>query len=720
MALHFCQLLGHIENDGNKDLFISNGYLRDHTDMDFLQYTADEVLKINKGEEHVDFQGHLAAMPPILQPNYFYQNQGEMTFANQTAAWSPGEAQVTQGAAYADFDNDGDLDMVWNNSGETATVLKNNADRLFQNNYLKVRLKGNKGNPQGIGAKVKISAGKKIYYQEQNPIRGFQTSVDPILNFGLGKEDLIESLVVEWPMGNKQVFENIKVNQTLTLEEAQASGKSNSTVEPPAYFKKLSPQTLDYVHQENLGNDLKKQFLLPYFYSRQGPGTAVGDVDGDGKEDLILGNAQGQARKLFLQKEAYNFQEKNSPAFTQDAASEDVALHLFDADADTDLDLYAVSGGYHWAPGDPGTQDCLYLNDGQGNFTKQNSLPEALKPHSCVASADVDQDGDLDLFIGGAVLPYNYPLSSPSHLLLNNGDGTFKKDSNQVFNFAGIVSSVKWINLNGDAYPDLVVAGEWMPIQFYENQKGKLTKVEASTFQASGLWNTIHAADFDQDNDLDLVVGNFGYNSQWSASPSEPLQLYYGDFDANRSVDPILCYYVGGQSYPFVSREDLTNQMPPVKRNFNYFKDYANAQITDVLSPEQLAAANKLSVENLETIYLENEGGKFVKKSLPLEAMIAPVHAIESMDVNGDGHLDIILAGNISQARVKLGKLDGNHGLILLGDGQGHFTKLPDAESGILVKGDVRNIFKLKQEDWLLGFGVNNDACQIYTLQSQN
>jgi enediyne biosynthesis protein E4 len=711
------------ENDGHTDLFISNGYLRDHTDMDFLQFTADEVVKINKGKGHVDFKGYLEAMPPILQPNYFYQNNGHLQFTNQSSHWASGKASVTQGAAYVDLDNDGDLDMVWNNSGEEATILKNNAETLFRNNYLRVQLQGHPSNPQGIGSKVKVYAGGALFFQEQNPVRGFQTAVDPILSFGLGSHSIIDSVVVIWSGGEKQVLKKVNVNQLLQVSIKNAVAKNPTLVQAAkdTHFKPLPTETLPFTHRENDYTDVKTQFLLPYFYSRQGPAVAVADVNGDELDDVFIGNATGQSPTLFLQKANTTFVEKPNKEFAADLASEDVDATFFDADGDGDMDLYVASGGYELDASDKALQDRLYFNDGQGNFTKMNlstsqggnSLPEHIFPSSCVRAADVDQDGDMDLFVGGAVLPGAYPLCAKSQLLLNDGKGKFTPQP--LPDIKGIVSDACWIDLNKDKYPELVIAAEWAPVQFFQNQKGKLSPSDQG-YGESGLWSSIHAADMDGDGDEDVVIGNLGSNSQLQTKADEPLQLYFGDFDQNNSIDPILCYYVGGKSYPFVSREDLINQLPMVKRKFTHFKDYAEAQIEQVLNPEQLSSAQLYSAETLETVYLENQNGQLIKKPLPIEAMFAPVYAITTMDVNDDGHRDLILAGNNSYARVKLGNLVGNHVTVLLGSGKGDFRPMPATSAGFSLRGDVRSLVQLKSSDkkTYLGFGMNDAPFRLF------
>ncbi len=685
------------DNDGLKDLFIANGYPRDHTDMDFLTFTANEVMQIERGKDPIDFEGYMAQMPPILLPNYFYKNNGNGRFANMAAEWGLDEPLISQSAAYVDLDNDGDLDLVTNNTADFAAVYENHSDELTDHHFLKIELAGAKGNPSGIGAKLSLYAGGKMFYQEQQPVRGFQSSVDPVLNFGLGNIAKLDSLAVVWPRGERQVLRGVAADQKLELDIKNASKKTHTQAAlTSAYFHKKN--ILDARHRESNFNDLNVQSLLPWFLSRQGPAMAIGDVDGDGREDVFLGNAKGTAGQLFLQNADGRFAELSSPVFEKDAGSEDAAAAFFDADGDGDLDLFVASGSYEFPENDPALQDRIYLNDGTGNFAEAKKiLPGAATNSTCAVPADVDGDGDMDLFVGGGYIYGKYPKSYENQLLINNGKGVFEKRPLGTGQ-AGNVTDALWADLDGDQLPELITAGEWQPIRVFGNENGALTDRTEQYFDQpmNGMWNALHAADFDGDGDVDLVAGNLGTNSQLSAKPDEPLELFYGDFDENGSVDPLLCYYVQGRSWPLASRDDLIGQLPYLKKKFLFFKEYANAQIQDILTPDQLQSNQKLQAVTLETTYFENAGGKFVKRPLPVLAQVAPVHAIQSLDVNGDGFLDLVLAGNTLQARVKLGRLDGNHGLVLLGDGKGQFRLATAAETGLKMRGAVRQIERVR------------------------
>ena len=704
------------DNDGLKDLFIANGYPKDHTNMDFLTFTANEVTKINQGKDHVDFDGYMEKMPAITLPNYFYQNKGNLKFENQAKKWGLTEPIVSQSAAYADLDNDGDLDLITNNTGDFAYIYKNNSDKVANNNYLRIQLKGRKSNAFGIGSKVKVYADEQVFFQEQQLVRGFQSSVDPILNFGLGKATKIDSVVVIWTTDERQVLTNIQPNQRIEIDIKNAKKEPFRIAKSQnPYFRKTDLITA--THHESNFSDFKIQSLLPWFYSRENATIAVGDVNGDNRADIYLGNAKGSSGQLLIQTASGNFSKGNNTVFEKSIQSEDSEALFFDANNDGKLDLYVGSGSYEFSENDANLQDRLYLNNGHGNFIQTNqNLPNIPMNTTCIASADVDLDGDLDLFVGGGYIYGKYPQSYKSQLLINNGKGVFENKPTSISTIGSVKDAI-WLDLNKNKNMELIVVSEWHAISIFEYKNNALTDVTEKYIDTNfnGLWHTIHAADFDGDGDEDLVIGNLGLNSQLSATSTEPLELFHGDFDDNGSVDPLLCYYIDGKSYPFISRDDLIGQLPHLKKNYLYFEDYANAQIQDILTKGQFKMAKKQIVTTLETIYLENNHGKFIKKDLPMNAQIAPVHAIQSFDVNNDGNLDIITGGNTLNTRVKLGRLDGNHGQILLGNGKGNFKPMPYAQSNFNINGSIRQVEKITIGHKIhLLFGINNEAFQLF------
>ena len=703
------------DNDGFKDLFITNGFVKDYTDMDFLKFTTDEQIKANEGQtQKLSVSQLIEKMPKSTVESYIFQNKGNLTFDKKNKDWGIGGKVVSSGAAYADFDNDGDMDLVVNNINEYATIYQNNTNTLSKNNYLKVKLLGDTKNASGIGSKVLIYAGGQTYMQEQMPVRGFQSSVEQILNFGIGKSAQIDSVVVIWNDDKKQVFRKVKPNQILSVKKSEAN---QVVFYQDVTNKKLFTEqqnNLSFTHTENPYNDFKSQILLPYMLSRSGPCMAKGDINNDGLEDLFVGGASGQSGELFLQQKSGQFTPKTQTIFKQDIASEDCGAAFFDADNDKDLDLYVVSGGSEFSPDDSALQDRLYLNDGKGNFSK-TQLPKETISGSCVRPADIDNDGDLDLFVGGRLIPQNYPKTPESFILINQGKGFFAKANQPIISNLGMVTDAVWVDLNVDNIKDLVVVGEWMPIKIFINKKGKLVDESATWINQpmNGLWNKILAEDMDNDGDLDLIVGNHGQNSQIRVSESQPAEITFKDFDDNGTIDPIMSYYLDGKSYPMASRDDLLEHLPMLKKKFTDYKSYADAQITDLFSSSELASSTTLKANNLQTLYLENTGKSLKIKLLPQQVQFSPVYAITTADINNDKKKDLILAGNLSTARIKFGKYDALEGIVLLGDGKGNFSYVSSDKTGLNLKGDVRSMEMVGKK---MVVGVNNEKVRVFKL----
>jgi enediyne biosynthesis protein E4 len=693
-------LFGDYDNDGKKDLFVTNGYVKDYTEMDFLKYSVDRVIR-NMHKESVDpIPEYIRKMPSSVTANYVFKNNGDGFFEKKTAEWGLDQKGVSAGAAYADLDNDGDIDLVVNNSNDLASIYQNNSETLAKNNYLRIELHGPKDNSRGIGAKVTLFCKGEQYYQEQSPVRGFQSSSDPVLNFGVGKNNSIDSIWVIWPNDKIQRFNNVASNKKLvvSIDEAKQDFAYPSDAQQPAALFSQTPLRA-VKHTENKFNDFTIQPLLINYLSRQGPAIAVADLNKDGLEDFFLGGSKGNPAQLFLQTRSHEFKLSASRPFLQDAMSEDAAAVFFDADGDKDPDLYVASGGFENNENDKAYQDRLYLNDGSGNFARaSNALPVLSASKGCVKPADIDNDGDLDLFVGGRLVPGKYPTAPRSYVLVNDGKGKFTDATNTLapeLMQPGMITDAVWTDLNGDAQSDLIVVGEWMPLRAFINAAGKLVDQSARYFPlpTAGWWNSVQAADMDGDGDIDLVIGNCGTNTQFKASIAEPLSLYYKDFDGNGSIDPILCYFINGTSYPANSRDDLADQLPFVKKKFIEYKAYSTATINDIFSKEELKDATVLQAGMLQTSYFENKGtAGFVQHILPIQSQYAPVYAIVLQDFNGDGKKDILLGGNNTWTRIKYSRYSANHGVLLEGDGHNNFTYLPQYKSGLSIRGNVRSM----------------------------
>ena len=482
-----------------------------------------------------------------------------------------------------------------------------------------------------------------------------------------------------------------------------------STVPSPIF---TTTAVAEIKHTENEFNDFTIQSLLPSYLSRQGPGLAVADVNNDGLKDVFLGNGKATVSKLFLQKKDGSFTLSSANAFAKDSVSEITSASFFDADGDGDMDLYAAHGGYEYKEDDPAFQDKLYINDGKGNFAEK-PLPSMLFSKGCVKPGDIDGDGDLDLFVGGRLVPGKYPLAAPSKILINDGKGNFKDDTKLIaptFDTLGMVTDAVWIDLNNDKKKDLVVVGEWMPVKVFLTTDGKLKDASAAYihFESSGWWNNISVADMDNDGDEDLVIGNAGTNTQFHVSAAQPISELYADFDKNGSVDPVLCYFIQDTCYPAFSRDDLAEQIPFVNKKFLSYSSYSVATVNDLFSKEQMADARTLNASLMETVYLENKGNQFVLHQLPAEAQFAPVYSSVITDFNGDGKKDILLTGNNTWTRIKFGRYSANHGVLLEGDGKGNFKYVPQPVSGLKLRGNIRGAALLSDHKILLGVNDGN------------
>jgi hypothetical protein len=715
-------LFADYDNDGWKDLFITNGYRKDITDLDYISYSkystqfGTDEFKKNKKKEIVQL------IPEVKIPNYIFQNQSDLTFKNKSKDWGINIPSYSNGAAYADLDNDGDLDLIVNNIDETASIFKNNADKLLKNNYLKIKLQGSEKNKLGIGSKVELWLGDKLQYQEQNPVRGFESSVELNLLFGLGKYSLVDSLKITWPDGKTQILKKMNANQTISLDYKNSTQITDlQIVTKNTSLFSLSENKINYRHQESPFIDFKEQFTLPHKYSQNGFGIAVGDINGDKLEDFYAGGAYGQSGSFFIQTQNGQFRTQK---LDLDTLHEDMGVLLFDADNDQDLDLYVVSGGNEQKANTPYYQDRLYLNDGKAHFSlAKNALPNLTSSGSCVISADYDQDGDLDLFIGGRVIPHQYPLPPQSYLLRNdtqNEQVRFTSINPPQFNQLGMITAALWTDVDNDNWLDLLLVGEFMSPTLIKNEKGKLSKPHImGNGNLIGWWNSLSSGDFDNDGDTDYVLGNLGLNTRYQVSAKEPLMVYAKDFDKNGMVDAFISHYMQGQNYLSHPRDNFLEQVPVMKKRFPSYIEYAKAPFEKVFTPQELEGTYRLKANYFSSIYLENQGkGQFSFKNLPMEAQFAPVFGMKVEDYDGDGNLDVLAVGNSSAPEINWGAYDAFVGAYLKGDGKGNFKTIACRESGFLVKGDAKGMAKI-----LIGKNDNslkNNAKSLFLIALNN
>lgn len=710
----WASLFADFDNDGLKDLFVTNGYKRDYTNMDFVSYAVQQRINEMQKKEEIAVVDLIEQIPSTVETNYIFKNLGKAQFKKMNSAWGFEDKTLSNGAAYADLDNDGDLDLIINNIDAPASILRNNTNP-DKESYLQIRLQDTLSlNREGIGATVTVYANGTLNQQVQQPVRGYQSSVGRTLHFGLGTTKKIDSIAILWPDGKRQVEKGMTSQSVLTLYKNITEGSEMEPALKVPYFNKITLQASSPIeHQENTFVDFKRERLLPHYLSTQGPRMAVGDVNQDGLQDFYLCGAKGFAGSLWIQQSNGSFQKLIQPQLDLAYEKEEVDALFFDADGDGDEDLYVVSGGNE----NEGAvlQDELFINT-KGIFIRSMNLPKQWKSGSCVAAADFDADGDIDLFVGTRGVPGRYPESASSQLLINSGKGVFEL-ANELLpqqNELGNVTDALWEDVNGDNKQDLVVVGEWMPITILYQDKNTFKASDNLVLKnSSGLWNRIVKGDFNNDGKVDFAAGNYGLNTQLKA----PLSLFYGDFDQNGAIEPILCTQEAGKEYPFWSKDDIQSQWVALKSKYVSYESYANQTVQDILTPQQFTAAKKLDASLLQSSLIINQGkDNFLVRPLPAAVQVAPVFGLLPFDINADGNLDLISGGNLYGTRVKLGRYDASKGEVLLGDGKGKFSPISYQESGFRVNGEVRDIVPLNNgRQWQIVFAKNNSSIEIYT-----
>lgn len=716
-------LLSDVDNDGWKDLLITNGYPRDITNLDFVSYKMNEMLRTQYNNSmKTSFVEAINSIDGAYLPNYIFKNKGDLTFQDNSQTWGFTQPSYSHGAALADLDNDGDLDYVVNNMKDPAFIYKNRAETFTNYNYLRLELKGDKGNPASFGAKVWVYAGGKTQFQEMSPYRGFQSTMEPFLHFGLDSIKTIDSLKISWLGGKTQVLKNIAANQVLKMQQKDAQenpeilGTATKTL-----FKEVSNLLkINYQHIEEHYPDFKIQPLLPHKQSEDGPRLAVGDLNGDGLEDFFVGGSFKHSGELFFQQQDGTFQHR--PLTTGTKYEEDLGCLLFDADQDGDLDLYLTSGSSEFPLQSPYYQDRLYKNNGKGDFQLDaNALPQLYTSKACVAAADYDADGDLDLFVGGSAVPADYAATPKSYILENQG-GKFVLATQKIcpeLENIGRVKTAIWTDFNKDQQPDLIIAGEWMPITFFENKNGRLQKInnqQPAINNSTGWWNCLAAADLDGDGDTDFVAGNLGLNTPYKIDNQQSTRLYTADFNQNGKPIAVMTYHLQGKEVPVHFRNDLLTWLFPLKKKFNDYTSYAQAGWQDFYPKSVLQKAQVLTAQTFASVWIENKNGTFEMHPLPMEAQFAPVQSIVIQDFNKDGKADILLAGNSFATETHTGRYDAMSGLLLIGDGKGQFQPQTLAQSGFYLPGDARSLACLQQANGqsLVLATRNNDTMQAF------
>ncbi len=705
-------LFADLDNDGWKDLFISNGIPKDITNSDFTSYRSNEFSKQNYDYITIKKQllEKLEGLESVDKPNFVYKNNSDLTFSDQSKNWGLDREGFSNGTVLVDLDNDGDLDLVTNNLNSKPFVFKNNSDKLLKNHFLNIKLKGYISE----GAKIKISHNKKLQFLEHNLYRGFQSTQQYLVHFGLGKDSLIDIIEVLWPDGKYQKLMNTSANQTLTIEHKNACRPpqnftflDDNSSGNPLFYDATEELKIDFDHKEIDFEDFDFEPLLPHKFSRNGPFIAVGDVDGNGREDFWIGGPAKISGKLFLQQANGSFISKEM----QDAGFEDMGGLFFDADNDGDLDLYIVSGGNEYNALSEPYQDRLYLNDGKGNFERKiHEVPIEYSSGSCVKAIDFDKDGDLDLFVGGRVIPAKYPYAPESFILENDGKGNFSNSTLKLckeISKIGMVTDALWSDFDNDGYTDLVITGEWMPVLFFKNIKGKaFVNLNTGIEKQAGWYFSLATGDFDKDGDLDYLAGNLSLNSKFKATYSEPLTVYAKDLDGNNKTEILLSYYLNGKECMVVDRDRLALQYPLIKKKFNSYTAFAEADFNNILTEADRKDALILKATCLSSLYIENKGkGKFVNHILPIKAQFSTIQTMVVQDFDKDGNLDVLTAGNFYSPDFVTGRYDASIGLLLNGDGRGNFKPVAASQSGIFLPGDIRAMAGLKvnrQAVWLV------------------
>ncbi|MEM6767263.1 MAG: VCBS repeat-containing protein [Bacteroidota bacterium] len=721
-----------LDNDGLKDVFITNGFPKNVIDLDYINDLESSEVFGTKEAIYEKQKERLGEVEEIKLPNYVYHNKGGVKFEKVTQKWGFHQPSVSNGAAYGDLDNDGDLDLVINNINDEIFLYENLSNENQQTHYLQIRLEGSKNNLNAIGAVISIWAGETSQIHTHVPFRGFQSSMEHLVHFGLGPQIKVDSLKIVWPDGSTDMRKDISANQRIKLTYQQNT-PAVSLEDSDARLLRLTAESdtpLFFHKEQDYYRDFRYSPLLPHQGSHEGPGIAVADVNGDGLADFYIGGSTGSSGGLFLQTSSGNFEQATLALPPQ---IEEMGVLFLDVDGDEDQDLYVVGGGTEYPDGSEWYKDRILLNDGKGNFTyAPDALPSLPTSGSCVVATDFDRDGDLDLFIGGGtdISAYPKPLNS---YLLRNEKGTFTDVTQELLvgnEALGLVKSAIWTDVDNDQWLDLLVVGEWMPITLFHNENGKLSLKEVDAFQqTAGWWNSLISLDIDKDGDMDYVAGNHGLNNPYHVSEKTPLHIFTKDYDKNKTDDPIMAYYIGQDLHIAHPRDAINKQIVGMKRRFLTYKSYSEAEFEDILLPVERKEAYVKKAYTFTSSLLLNEGdGNFSIQALPFECQFSPINGLVAEDINLDGWMDVIAHGNDYTTNVSIGRNDAHKGLVLLGKEKGEFDLITSGVSGFHVEGDTRALVQLIANNKLTFLlGRNNDTlrkfisgestkeCQVFT-----
>ncbi len=720
-------LLFDMDNDGLKDIYVTNGINHDLTDLDFNDFFANEIVqKMALTGKKQSIDSIISQMPIAPQINYAYQNNGDLTFNNATQKWGLATPSLSNGAAYGDLDNDGDLDLVVNNVNMPLFVYENNSEKLLHNNYIKLKLEGKEKNKFGIGTSIKLYLNDTIILQELMPFRGFQSSMDYAMTIGLGQAKKIDSLRVLWPDDQTQKLVNVPVNQLLTLNYTQATEKyiPVQKVVTKTLLTPISANNL-IAHKENYYQDFDYEGLIYKALSQEGPSLAIGDVNNDGHEDVFIGGAKGQPGIIYIHDGNGKLTSSKQTVLEADANLEDTAAALFDIDQDGDMDLMVGSGG-----NEVGSESTyitrLYLNNGKSHFSKsKEKIPSAFKNSAVIAPIDFDQDGDLDVFIGSRSVVGTYGID-PDHMFLeNNGDGTFTNATEKIAyetKTAGMVTDAIWADINGDNKQDLITVADWGVPTIYKNNGRRLTKLTTALDKLKGFWNTLAAADVDNDGDLDLILGNQGSNVPYKATATNPMKMWVNDFDGNGTIEQIFTQSFDGKDYPLHQKKELTAQLVSLKKQNLKASEYAKKTVSELFPRDIFENSIAKEATIMESIIAINDGsGQFTYKVLPPRVQFSCTCGIVCTDINADGNLDLIMGGNNFEFKPQYSRLDASYGNVLLGDGATNFKWQPYNISGFQIKDEIKHtkLFKNKNGRTFLVAAINNSTPKVFSINEK-